>query len=1183
VPVTEFPPAKPTLWSTPLESFPDFTNQVFVVANGPPSQSNFATGRITVEVEGDDSLTIGYELGNLAPMLTTINERATVAAANASVGTSSPTNSLVPVPGASGRIPTGIFTAVDEPGGSTSVSFALANLIPTLTTTISRYPGFTQQEPTGTVTVKDNTDGSILIEYSLDNLRANSSETLQIHEGVSCAAAGVHHFDRGVFTVNPWLHEYSADARGHAAGAFNVSTGFAFLGNVGRAVVINGFDERSGCGLLAPLEGTLAIVDSMSCASSSTGNPLYDANAVSTNPWAAATYTIEHNGTASGVVSVITGLSFDDNVGHAIVVFYEGAGVACGELEAVQSSIRIHSGFSCATVASVGASHFLGLSDPFDSAPQFASSAAPTIQGSFSVATGFRFFENSQRAVVVDYGGTSVSCATLSTEIIPFFWECYNMNENADCGIELSLSENQTIAANQLTADRYRFTVNGHLATNASTQDTVLIDILNESIPVSIAWAVEGVNSTIAGARALPSSVIELEAVLDEQELINGQHFPNDNHDLAFDYTWSVGNFGFSDYVRRLRGDSFLQIPNNEVDPRFAVDSTIGVAVFVTALSGRLQRNITGSAFVNFTIPPGPFGGNVSAGTDSGSLIMTAPGWVAGFVVGQPLLPSAAPLRYEFFLCTSSDCEQKSFYTTGPTSSTSLSVEQFPDQNFTIGVRVSWRWGFTDLTTTVVGSGPATVTALQLLQEYNTAFASNAAVTTTATSLRVLTANATGSDSEFRDLFAAVLTGTVARYNILGFERATELLQDTLDRILATPRLLEECNGFYCAPSASHLLPTVITTIDAYASAASVDIGERGDGTLTPLELASITRVLSLAVTASRQSPEIHFTSAVTTREGAEHRLIQALFTGIQDLGRVGRGPSVAGVQPIIGDGQDAADLHAVLHRLDSALAASGVGSLEIPGAESPQAVVNSRASLRLPAGSFDASVNTSTVSVAAVYTLDTFRTSVRFDWDDQAMLSTSPAVNLRFYGGLSFDAVAPSSYYVTLPLRQTATVTITQFSTRHIPLCHVWDSSSETWTHADSLVRTLVFSATDVTCQVLVAGWTVAVFTRFDAGGNLTTVASPKGSFTAGSEFIECGFGRYQNVVGQSSCIDIPVGSYCTSFRKTACESISICPVGTFCDPADGRVYNDDGGDAIGNLVTPWGCKGDTTLCTSI
>eukprot|EP00035_Acanthoeca_spectabilis_P004151 m.99434 g.99434 ORF g.99434 m.99434 type:complete len:2093 (+) comp12461_c0_seq1:242-6520(+) len=1173
VAATELPVAKPTLWSSPLEVFPGFANVSYVVQESAPAIATSATGRIVVEVEDDGSLLLGYELRDLTPTLTTLNELADNSVSGS--GSQGPPNSLSRVPGSSGPVPTGVITVADVNGGNLSVAYTLQGLIPTLTTTISTFPGFSLQGPTGTVTVKDNVDGSVLVEYSLSNLRPNEAETLQIHEGTSCSAAGLHHFDSGTFS-DPWFHLYSADSAGNARGSFNVTTGFTYTGNNGRVFVINGFNERSGCGVLVPLQGRIAIVDSTTCSSSNSAMTWFDNSVLGSDPWTSAKYTIGFDGTSQSSVSIFTGYNFDENVGHAIVVSYEEQGIACSLLEPVRSSIRIHSGSSCATIASVGVPHFNpSVADPFDLSTQYVSSSANLIVGSLTIDTGYRFFENRDRTVVVDHGGTPVSCAVLDIAVIPFFWECFNVNENSDCGIDLSLSNSQVIAPNQLTADRYRFTARGHLATNASAQDTVLIDILNESIPVSIAFDVEGVNFTTSGSRALPSSTVDLTAVLNEQELIDGLHLPDDNHTLTFIYEWSVFNFNFSDQLNRLQGSNSLHIPNNENDPRFSQDSTIGVTVDVSAFSGRLQRNISGSSFVNFTIPPGPFGGTLAASVQGGQLALVATGWAAGFAIGQPALPSVAQLRYEFFLCTSRDCLAKSFFTTTPISSNSFSVLQFPGQSFVAGARVSWAWGFTDVTVNV-SVASANLTAQELLQEFNVALATNNGPTIAASVLRVISTFATGTDSEFRELFGAVLRGTASRYPLLGFESVSDLLEAALTAILRRPELLEPCSGFYCSLSATTLFPEIITDVQSYVTAALLDRGTVGAGTLTAQDVSAISKVLSLADTALRGSPEIHFASGVTTSVGGRQQLFSSYFNAILEIVGVGRGPRVPGIQPIISDGLGAADVYGVLQRLTPEMANLGSGSIVFPDVESLISPQN-RVTLSLTPESFPLSVPTSNIDVIALYTQDPLATKVFYDWNDQMLQSTSPGILVKFYLATTVAEIAPTSYFIDLPH---TTTSFSHYSTQNIPRCYVWDASSETWTDADTLVRTVVFTATDVTCEVHVVGWMVSIFSRIDQTGDVHTVAAPKGTFQAATDFVECGWGSYQNRTGQSGCIPIPQGSYCASFSKTACEEVTDCPIGTFCAPADGRIHKGAGDEAVSDVQSPWICKGDSTLC---
>ena len=1145
VPVEAIVVALPTLWTTPVAGHPDFSGSASV-GNTTTTLSGPPTGIVTVQVNANDTLTVGYALEDIDPTLSAVLA----------------TTSTYSAQTAGAFQPTGAVSVVDMPNGALRIGYSLGAMKPALITSIDRYVAYGgANSPSGTVTVLDLPGGSIEVVYALVNLVPNDADTLEIHTGLACdvpSEVGSNFYD--VALTNPWTAQYIADANGVASGSFTVSTGKSYSDNNGHVVVINGGNDRAGCGVLAPRQSAVKMHSGQTCDAVGLASPVA-LSGVAGDPWDNSLYTVLADGTAAGQIVIDTGMGFDANNGLAVVL-YEGAdAVACGTLSPVQISIEIMSGFSCSSTSAIGGSttNHTGT-EPVQ--VTFPSTTEQTLTGSVTIDNGGRYFENKDRAVVIYHDDTAVGCTTLTIGIVPFYWTCIHVidgatNATAPCTIRDSLDVNQVILPNELVGGgRYQFTVTAHIDTDSSARSfPTTVDILDEVIPVSIAYLVD--NTTAYGTTAKPWSTIAVQAVLNYTDLEEGGVL--EHEDLEFHYVWTVNGFDFSEHTASLVGNPALTIPNNEEDPRFTAGTTIQLAVNVTAFVDRLGdgsgdgigRNLYGYVMQAFQVPASPAGGTVTVTENSvGSLLLSTSGWTTS---------TGSSLTYAFYFRLPGTTDDVYFSTHAGTS-TDFVVSHPPANVFSVGVEVSYFWGRNTAETQyiqTVDAGEQWADTLQAAYADMVLYHGNFPISTIksaglqAFSLDPVQGQLNGTQSQLESLYAEVLASTSNLYAGLRHENAREMIMAGLDRITALTATL-------ISPPSESLRVAIFTAVDTYITDSLQELG----GDVRPGDLVDQTKLVTKAIDIFAATVYTPPGGDVPTIELHTELLLAREFDAIDALVAAGRGPDRPGVHVLVADSLGANGIHPSLEQAE--LDEWGYATVTIPGVENRQ-VVDSSVQVHL------SGVPGVIASVRALY-----RDQLSFferqsgpvsSRADAGWTHASATATVRLYAAGTSTGMSSNSYGLQFS---------GAFSNAVVPSCHVWSPSSEAWMASDTLVRTVSFSATSIWCELSLADVAVTVFTR-PTGDGASNSTAPRGFFFSEGQFLPCPRGTYTDSIGATSCTGIPVNSFCATETQMPCEAIAQCPYGYSC-PGDGYSYLD--ARVVTNAVDPWKCRGGSSYC---
>ena len=1147
VPIEPIEVALPTLWTTSVAAHPDFSGPASIgntltTLSGPP------TGIVTVQVNADDTLTMGYALEGVDPTLSAaLTTTATYLALTA------------------GEFqPTGAVSVVDMPNSAVRIGYSFGAMKPALITSIHTYVAYSgANTPSGTVTVLDLPGGAIEVVYTLVDLVPDDSDTLEIHTGLACdvpSEVGANFYDAAL--TNPWTAQYTADANGVASGSFTVSTGKSYSDNDGHVVIINGGNDRAGCGVLAARQSAVKIHSGQTCDTAGLASPVAVSASVAGDPWDNSLYTVLADGTAAGQIVINSGMGFDANNGLAVVL-YEGAdAVACGTLSPVQIAIEIKSGFSCSSTSAIGGSttNHTGT-DPVQ--VTFPSTTEQILTGSMIINNGGRYFENKDRAVVVYHDDTAVGCTTLTIGIVPFYWTCIQVidsaaNITAPCTIRDSLDVNQVILPNELAGGgRYQFTVTAHIDTDSSARSyPTTVDILDEVIPVSIAYLVD--NTTAYGATAKPWSTIAVQAVLNYTDLEEGGLL--EHEDLEFEYVWTVNGFDFSEHTASLEGNPALTIPNNDQDPRFTAGTTVQLAVNVTAFVDRLGdgsgdgvgRNVYGYVMQAFEVPPSPAGGAVAVTEDpDGTLQLSTSGWIA---------PAGSSLSYAFYFRLPGSTDNL-YFSTHASASAAFEVSLPPANAFTVGVEVSYFWGRNTAETQytqTVDPGEQWADTLETAYADMVLYLANDATSTIksaglqAFSLDPAQGQLNGTQDQIESLYAEVLASTVTLYARFRHENAREIIVAGLDRIAALTTTL-------AIPPSETLRAAIFTAVDTYITNSLEELG----GDIRAGDLVDQTKLINKAIDVFAVTAYTPPGGSVLTIEHQTEELLAREFEAIEALVTAGRGPDMPGVHVLVADSLGVGAIHPSLEQVE--LDDTGSAAVTVPGVENRQ-LVDSSVQVYLVNG-----VPGSVASVRALY-----RDQASFferhpgptsSRADAHWTHASATARVRVYTAGTNTRLTPSLYGLQFS---------GAFSNAVVPSCHVWSASSGTWMASDTLVQTVTFSATSVSCEVSHTDAAVTVFTR-PTGDDASNSTAPRGFFVLEGGFWPCPRGTYANSIGATSCTTIPVDYFCATETQMPCEAIAQCPYGYSC-PGDGYSYLD--GRVVTNAIDPWKCRGGSSYC---
>jgi len=243
------------------------------------------------------------------------------------------------------------------------------------TATIAKYPAYAgAQTVTGRVIVTGNSyKDKTKLEYDLAGLEASVSSGLHIHTGITCEDASYvsGHYHALDSEEDPWTTVVSSDSSGASTGILEVKDGIDYAGTIGHAVVVHdAAGNRIGCGVCVEsctakinkypgydgdlkAEGMVTVSASVEASYGSTLNVTYDITgatptlnnsapqyagidihvgvdcdkdyvsgnyfATTADPWTVVQRT-DAAGAASGFFSVVTGLNYQAQIGHTIVI-----------------------------------------------------------------------------------------------------------------------------------------------------------------------------------------------------------------------------------------------------------------------------------------------------------------------------------------------------------------------------------------------------------------------------------------------------------------------------------------------------------------------------------------------------------------------------------------------------------------------------------------------------------------------------------------------------------------------------------------------------------------------------------------------------------------------------------------------------------------------------------------------
>jgi hypothetical protein len=135
--------------------------------------------------------------------------------------------------------------------------------------------------------------------------------------------------------------------------------------------------------------------------------------------WNDVSIAINADGTSQGVLAVRTGFTYDENIGHALIV-HSPAGdvIGCGVLREATAGIHVHEGTSCDTDETVAGHFWTPTTSPDPWKPVTYKAGREAAEKSVIVDSGYTAHENNGHTVVVHspIDNSRLLCGVLSTD-----------------------------------------------------------------------------------------------------------------------------------------------------------------------------------------------------------------------------------------------------------------------------------------------------------------------------------------------------------------------------------------------------------------------------------------------------------------------------------------------------------------------------------------------------------------------------------------------------------------------------------------------------------------------------------------------------------------------------------------------------------------------------------------------
>jgi Cu/Zn superoxide dismutase len=261
------------------------------------------------------------------------------------------------------------------------------------TATIATFPGYTgSYAPTGRIVVTGNNfKDKTKMKYNLAGLQPSQANGVHIHTGITCN--DLNYVSTPYYALkegeeDPWTSSAYADSAGRASGELEVKSGINYAGTVGHAlVVLDSSNTKIGCGVCVEtctakinkypgydgdmkVEGTVSVSANVANDYGSILNVTYDITgatpttdnsdpqyagihvhvgvncdkdyvaghfyATTSDPWTTSERT-DAAGDTAGFFSVATGLTYQAQIGHTIVIHADDTDstrIGCGVCEA---------------------------------------------------------------------------------------------------------------------------------------------------------------------------------------------------------------------------------------------------------------------------------------------------------------------------------------------------------------------------------------------------------------------------------------------------------------------------------------------------------------------------------------------------------------------------------------------------------------------------------------------------------------------------------------------------------------------------------------------------------------------------------------------------------------------------------------------------------------------------------